>query len=390
MAYKLKNRDEHLSKDNMPKRILALDGGGLRGILSLGILQKIEDILRERHGNEDGFRLSHYFDLIAGTSTGAIIAAILAMGWSIEKIREKYVELGERVFEKSFFRRGLFRAKYKEKKLIKELKKVYGEDTMLGGPELQTGLLIVTKRLDTGSPWPVSNNPQGQYFESRLEEGMIGNSKYPLWQVVRSSTAAPAYFDPESITIIEKEGFKPVVGEFVDGGVSPFNNPAFQAFMYATVDGYRLGWSTGADNILLVSVGTGAADPEVKQTGFTAGDAVKALLSLMNDCASLQETMLQWMSSSPTAREIDEEIGNLGNDLLAGAPLLTYLRYDVDLRKESVQTLEPELTDDKLIESLSEMDAPENMKVLHRLGVQSAKAYVKDQDFAAKFDLPPG
>ena len=291
MAYKQKNLDEHLSKGNMPKRILALDGGGLRGILSLGILQKIEDILRERHGNEDGFRLSHYFDLIAGTSTGAIIAAILAMGWSVEKIRGKYMELGERVFEKSLFRKGLFRAKYNEEKLIKELKKVYGEDTTLGDPKLQTGLLIVSKRIDTGSPWPVSNNPNGKYFESR-PDGMIGNREYPLWQVVRSSTAAPAYFDPESITIIKKEGRKPVIGEFVDGGVSPFNNPALQAFMYATMDGYRLGWSPGGDNILLVSIGTGAADPEVKQTGFTAGDAIKALLSLMNDCASLQETML--------------------------------------------------------------------------------------------------
>jgi hypothetical protein len=219
---------------------------------------------------------------------------------------------------------------------------------------------------------------------------MIGNGEYPLWQVVRSSTAAPAYFDPESITIVEKDGCKPVSGDFVDGGVSPFNNPALQAFMYATMDGYRLGWTAGADNILLVSVGTGAADPEVKKTDFTAGHAVKALLSLMNDCAALQETMLQWLSSSTTAREIDEEIGDLGNDLLGGAQLLSYLRYDVDLRKESVQELEPELTDDKLIESLSEMDAPENMKVLHRLGVQAAKKNVNERDFEAKFDLPPG
>jgi predicted acylesterase/phospholipase RssA len=388
MAYEKKSLDQHLSKDNMPKRILALDGGGLRGILTLGILQKIEDILRKRHGNDDDFRLSHYFDLIAGTSTGAIIAAILAMGWTVEDIRKKYMKLGERVFKPSFLRQGFFRAKYDDSKLKKELKKVYGHNTTLGGPELETGLLIVTKRLDTGSPWPVSNNPQGQYFVSRTD-GMIGNGEYPLWQVVRSSTAAPAYFDPESITIIGKTGSEAVSGDFVDGGVSPFNNPALQAFMYATMDGYRLGWTAGADNILLVSIGTGAADPEVKKTGFTAGHAVKALLSLMNDCASLQELMLQWLSSSTTAREIDEEIGDLGNDLLGGAQLLSYLRYDVDLRKESVQKLEPELTDDKLIESLSEMDAPENMKMLHRLGVRAAERNVNDYDFEAKFDLSP-
>jgi hypothetical protein len=217
---------------------------------------------------------------------------------------------------------------------------------------------------------------------------MIGNGEYPLWQVVRSSTAAPAYFDPEPITIVEKADHKPVAGQFVDGGVSPFNNPALQAFMYATMDGYRMGWPAGADNILLVSVGTGAADPEVKKSAFTAGHAINALLSLMNDCASLQETILQWMSSSPTAQEIDRELGDLGNDLLAGTPLLSYLRYNVDLRKESVQKLDPSLTDSKMIESLSDMDSPENMEVLHKLGVLAAENDVNDSDFEAKFDLP--
>lgn len=388
MTYRQKSRDEHLSKDNMPKRILALDGGGLRGILTLGFLQKIENILKDRHGNSRDFRLSHYFDLIAGTSTGAIIAATLAMGWSVEEIRKKYMDLGESVFEPSFLRKGLFRAKYDKEKLNKELKKVYDRDTMLGGPELQTGLLIVTKRLDTGSPWPISNNPQGRYFASR-PGGTIGNGEYPLWQVVRSSTAAPVYFDPETITIVEKSGQKPVEGQFVDGGVSPFNNPALQALMYATISGYEMKWPVGQDNLLLVSVGTGAADPDVKKSNITAGHAINALLSLMNDCATLQETILQWISSSPAARQIDRELGDLGNDLLAGIPLLTYLRYNVDLRKKNVQKLDSSLTDSKMIESLSNMDAPENMEVLHKLGVLAAELDVNSSDFEPKFDLPP-
>jgi predicted acylesterase/phospholipase RssA len=371
----------------MPKRILALDGGGLRGILSLGFLQKIETILRQRHGNNGDFRLSHYFDLIAGTSTGAIIATALAMGWTVEEIRKKYLELGGRVFKRSFLRKGLFRAKYKKGKLIKELINVCGRDTVLGGPELKTGLLIMTKRLDTGSPWPISNNPKGQYFTSR-PDGMIGNGEYPLWQVVRSSTAAPAFFDPETITIVEKTSYEPVIGQFVDGGVSPFNNPALQAFMYATLDGYRMGWTAGADNILLVSVGTGTADPNVKKSIFSARHAINALLSLVNDCASLQETLLQWMSSSPTSREIDGEIGDLGNDLLAGIPLLTYLRYNLNLRKESVQKLDPSLTDPRMIKSLSRMDVPENMGVLHKLGVLAAERDVIESDFRSIFDLP--
>ena len=78
MTYKIRTRDEHLQNDGRPKRVLALDGGGLRGILTLSFLAEIESMLRERHDGSKLFRLAHYFDLIAGTSTGAIIAAALA------------------------------------------------------------------------------------------------------------------------------------------------------------------------------------------------------------------------------------------------------------------------------------------------------------------------
>src|SRR5215468_11697592 len=187
MPYKIKTRGEHFQNDGTPKRILALDGGGLRGILTLGILGKIESLIKERQGDEENFRLCHYFDLIAGTSTGAIIAAALALGMKVQEITQMYMELGQRVFEKSYFRQGLLRALYDESALIVELKKVYGETTTLGSSDLKTGLLVVTKRLDTGSPWPLGNNPRGKYFADR-PNGTIGNGRYPLWQVVRAST----------------------------------------------------------------------------------------------------------------------------------------------------------------------------------------------------------
>ena len=196
-------------------------------------------------------------------------------------------------------------------------------------------------------------------------------------------------YKDETITI-KKPDREPVKGEFVDGGVSPFNNPALQALMYATLEGYRIGWPTGPEKLLLVSVGTGAADPEVKKASIAAQHAIMALLSLMQDCAMLQETMLQWMSSSPTAREIDRDMGNLRNDLVAGAPLLSYLRFNVDLQKDSVQRLDPSMTDVRAIASLSEMDAPENMDVLHRLGKLAAERDVKDADFPSVFDLTAG
>ena len=67
-------KEQHLDRTRSPKRILALDGGGIRGILTLEYLGLIEDMLKSRSGRND-FRLSDYFDLIGGTSTGSIIAA---------------------------------------------------------------------------------------------------------------------------------------------------------------------------------------------------------------------------------------------------------------------------------------------------------------------------
>lgn len=387
MPYRTQTRDQHLAADGRPKRILALDGGGLRGILTLGMLERIEALLAQRHGAGDDFRLAHYFDLIAGTSTGAIIAAGLAQGMRVAEVLAEYETLGAKVFEKSLFRNGLLRAKYDAQALSSELQRVYGPKTTLGSEALLTGLLVVTKRLDTGSPWPLTNNPRGRYFQGD-GLGRIGTGEYPLWQVVRASTAAPMYFDPEKLVIAEAKGRDRQVGTFVDGGVSPYNNPALQALMAATLDGHRIGWPTGADKLLLVSLGTGAPDPSVAGVGPAAGHAVKSLLSLMEDVAAMQQTLLQWMSASPTARAIDRVLGDLRHDLIGGTPLISYLRYDVDLTPTAVQALAPDITDAKRIRALSEMDAPANMPALHRLGRQAGLRDIHGQDFPTHFDLP--
>lgn len=385
MSYRILTRDEHFQVPG-PKRILALDGGGLRGMLTLGFLRQIENILRARHGGDAGFRLCHYFDLIAGTSTGAIIAAALATGMSVEDVIGHYQRLGREVFSKDWFRDGVVRARFDEATLATHLKRVFGENRTLGDESIQTGLLIMTKRLDTGSPWPLGNNPRGRYFKAAPTSTWISNAEYPLWKVVRASTAAPVYFDPERIPIASEEGKKPVTGTFVDGGVSPFNNPSFQAFMYATIDGYNVRWKTGPEEMLLVSAGTGASDPSRTPSQIAAGGAIKALLSLMDDCAALVETVMQWMSSSPTARMIDREIGDLRGDLVAGVPLLSYLRYDVTLTQEEVLALCRGLSPAQ-VESLRKMDKPENMDALLELGEAAGREKVKAGDFPAAFDM---
>lgn len=385
MGYRILTRDEHFQTSG-PKRILALDGGGLRGIFSLGILSHIEELLGERHGDAEGFRLCHYFDLIAGTSTGAIIAAGLAKGMRVQEIVDQYVTLGESVFERGWFRRGILRARYDDEKLSQQLQVVFGSETTLGSDALKTGLMIVTKRMDTGSPWPLGNNPGGQFFRAPDDEDWISNADYPLWQVVRASTAAPSYFDPERIKISEAPRRKPVIGEFVDGGASPYNNPAVQALLYATLSGFKVNWPLGADRLLLVSVGTGAADPSKAPARIAAENAVKSLLSLMDDCAAHMELLLQWMSDSPTAREIDGEVGDLSQDILGPSPLLTYLRYNLALTPDAVTELNPALARNQ-IEGLSAMDDPGNLGPLKDLGERAAKDQVKQSHFADRFDL---
>jgi predicted acylesterase/phospholipase RssA len=384
MPYQTLTRDQHFQSPG-PKRILALDGGGLRGIVSLGYLKRIETLLRRRHGDHPDFRLGHYFDLIAGTSTGAIIAAGLAIGLSVDELIEHYLNLGRQVFKASVWRNGLLRDRYDEAELIAELKQVFG-DRLLGDASLCTGLLIVTKRMDTGSPWPLGNNPKGRYFAARAGSSSIANADYPLWQVVRASTAAPTFFAPEKITIARAAGKDTVKGEFVDGGVSPHNNPALQALMYATLDGFKVGWPTGEDQLLIVSVGTGASDPSKPSSKVVAKAGINALTSLMDDCATLVETLMQWLSNTPGANSIDREIGNLGNDLLAGKPSFSYRRYQLDLTRAGVDALMPGIPD-KTLASLPEMDKPANLDLLKELG-ELAAAAVRNDHFPAAFDLP--
>ena len=90
------SKQDHLDPDKGPKRILALDGGGIRGILSLQYLEAIEKLVKERVGPDA--LLCDYFDLIGGTSTGAIIAAGLACGMTVDALQTLYRTLGPSAF----------------------------------------------------------------------------------------------------------------------------------------------------------------------------------------------------------------------------------------------------------------------------------------------------
>ena len=248
--------------EGRPRKLLALDGGGIRGVLTLQVLIRMEEILRDVSGQGERFRLCHFFDYIGGTSTGAIIAAGLARGMSARELSDFYMEAGPAMFDKSFI---LFRLRhlYESQPLKEKLQETFGGETTLFPEHLKSLLLVVTRNVSTDSPWPVSSNPFARY---NLPGRPDCNLCIPLWQLVRASTAAPVYFAPEVIQWDPKDPSKTFV--FEDGGLTPYNNPAFLLARMATVPHYNLGWATGEDKLLVVSVGTGAA-PKV-QTGINA------------------------------------------------------------------------------------------------------------------------
>jgi uncharacterized protein len=383
---------QHLDPAVGPKRILALDGGGLRGVLTLGMLKRVETLLRQRFGDDPAFRLCDYFDLIGGTSTGAIIAAALALGMSVDEVHGHYLRLGNAVFKKSIWRLGVVRQRYDAADVARALKSVYGDRT-LGSPDLRTGLLVMSKRLDTGSPWPLTNHPQGKYFGLRPNSRTIPNGEFPLWRVVRASTAAPYFFAPETLEISRADrarGLAAVSGEFVDGGVSTANNPALQLLMTATVDGFAFRWPTGAERLLVVSVGTGKANPaqglSAGVKGTSAVHAMRSLASLMDDCSDLVEMVMQWLSGSDTARAIDREIGTV-TPPLGGTPTLSYQRFNVQFDSDWCwQHLQGRWSADDL-KALEAMDEPGNIPALDSLGERAGQKLIQPAHFPSAFDV---
>jgi patatin-like phospholipase/acyl hydrolase len=370
-----------------PKRILALDGGGIRGALTLGYLERIENILRLRY-DRPSLKLCDYFDLIGGTSTGAIIAAALAIGKEVSELKEMYLRLGERVFTKNKWGwKRFWRATFSETQLKAELENVFGDLTFghnegstlvePGAPSIKTGLCIVTKRADTGSTWPIINHPEGAYFSDN--RGML------LRGVIRASTAAPTYFEAEKLEVGEGQ-----IGIFVDGGVSMANNPALQLFLIATLRGFPFHWPLGEDNLLLVSLGTGTWKPVAGVDAVTGASklswAERVPAILMNDANRQNQLLLQYLSKTKTPWKIDGEVGNLSDDLLTSEPALTYLRYNACLETNPLQSLGLGSLVNEL-DSLRKMEVGENCQDLMTIGERAAQQDVTPDHFPPVFDL---
>jgi len=377
-----------------PKRLLSIDGGGIRGVLSLGILQRIEAILRVQSGGSAKFRLSHYFDFIAGTSTGGIIAAGLSAGMSVDEILTFYKDAGAQMFVKANLLRRL-RYKFESEPLAKKLKDIFGASTTFGSDAIETMLMLVMRNATTDSPWPLCNNPYAKYNDPQRDDC---NLKFPLWQLVRASTAAPTYFPPEVIIMPNKDRKKEKEFIFVDGGVTMYNNPAFQMFLMATLECYwprapkgQQGWPAGADKLLIVSIGTGTSpavqqgvDPEDMNLLFNATTIPSALMfAALNE----QDVLCRVFGDCLAGDPLDRELGSLmpgSGPLREGKKLFTYMRYNAELTREGLDALGCK---DIQPEAVQKLDSIDGIPELLAVGTAVAEMKVK-QDHFARFPSP--
>jgi predicted acylesterase/phospholipase RssA len=372
-------RDSHLFAPGA-KRILALDGGGVRGIVALAFLKKIERTLEAEAGKF--VRLCDYFDLIGGTSTGAIIAVGLALGYNVDQIREFYLRLAPRVFRPPWVRVPGWRAIFDARALAGELKAIIGDRT-LDTPDLQTGLGVMLKRIDTASAWILTNNPRSAYWETPPDHSFIGNRNYRLAEIVRASTAAPHYFDPQEIEIVAGEP----PGLFVDGGLTPHNNPSLALFLSAFVPHYGLAWEASPEKLTIVSIGAGTfrdrLDSRSLSKGPSAKLALRAMIQQIGDNQQLILTLMSLLGESPTAWPINSEIGDLGAVPAPRGPLFRFLRYDMKLEAQWFAAALGETPTEKQIAQMRRLDDAGSMPLLEALARRAAEIQVRPEDWAS-------
>jgi len=366
---------------NRPKRLLSIDGGGLAGLIPAESLIAIESQLNRITGREAP--LCDRFDLIGGTSTGAILAAGLCLGLKAEQLRDFYLDYGKEIFAKVFLPERFWHL-YPSEPLAHHLKEVFGEDTTLGSKKLRTNLLVVSKNATLGTTWFFTNNAKGRYSAN--------NAGLPLWQVVRASTAAPTFFPPQPISVPDDQGELHNY-EFIDGGVSSYNNPSLQVFLEATNPRYQFGWPTGVDKLLLISLGTGFSAvtvPEGKAAEYNLLNWAQYLIKELLADANLQQNVLmhligQGPKGKGPASEVEiaaaRAVGTPAPDALevmsaglGSTKALTYQRITIDLTRERLDGLD--LGDIDPIK-VREMDAVDQIENMRRLGQAVANEQVR-------------
>jgi patatin-like phospholipase/acyl hydrolase len=321
-------------------RILSIDGGGIRGIIPGQVLVALERKIVEKTGNKDA-RLSDYFDLIAGTSTGGILTCAYLCPdkesgrpkFSAQQVLNLYLQKGGLIFKQNAFKQlitlwGLLDEKYRATGLEKTLKEYFGDIQLsqLLKPSLITAYEITHRKA---------------FFFTSHDAGTRSADFY-LTDVARATSAAPTYFEASRVLSMDME-----ILSLVDGGVFA-NNPTLCAYAEARKYFQRpdSDKNVTAKDMVILSLGTGSQKRRYnhyKAKNWGMAGWVKPLFNIM---------------MSGVSETVDYQLQKLFD---AADAANQYFRIDPEI---------PKNVDDKL-----DSVGPRNLKALQKLGTETAGRY---------------
>lgn len=247
--------------ENKKFTILSIDGGGIRGLIPAKVLAELERELILKNPDKP---LYEYFDLICGTSTGAILAVGLALGIPAKDLVLFYKQHAQAIFPKWYLKvlprksRAIITSIYSNKNLRRKLKEIYTEAN--GG---ETPLI---NDLKTKVCIPVFNGNDGQInvIKTRHREDYVRDYKLPAHEVALSSASAPVYFPPHTFSFSNELG-EGVNVNMIDGGIFA-NNPSLIGILETTE---KLNYDFS--DVRLLSLGTGKGK-HILKTGWKPKD----------------------------------------------------------------------------------------------------------------------
>lgn len=301
----------------MKYRILTIDGGGLRGLIAIKILQDLE--------NRTGKRIHEMFDLIAGTSTGGLIALgltykaprqiTLKPTYSLDDLEKLYLTRGKDIFPSNKYKlvrwgsdlRNYFLTRFNANGLTKVIQDYFADGARL--TDCLNHLLVTTYDVTTGVP---------VFFKSRhaLDPKERQQTNPLLKDICLATSAAPTYLPTHKMKHSTKDD---VELNMIDGGVF-MNNPSIGALveMLKYSEYYVQKPKINLDDVFLLSIGTGVSITPPKKVTLNWGGklfwASKAINLLMDG----------------TSQAIDYQCRELLNATTLGDP--NYIRLDVDIK----------------------------------------------------------
>lgn len=343
-------------------KVLSIDGGGIRGIIPAKILAEVE--------RRTGKRIFQLFDLIAGTSTGGILALGLTKpnpdkpdqaDFTAEALVQLYRENGSRIFYEPFLESftksdDIVRPKYSSDGRAEVLTEYFGSTPLL---KALTEVFLTSYDIELRVPVFFTSKPSKQETDSLVFRKIC--TGFNMKQAGMATSAAPTFFEPYQISTANRteRGFY----SLVDGGVFT-NNPTTLALMEAIIDSKKIGKPLRLEEILVVSLGTGSLTRkypynEAKNWGIVGW--VQPLLNITLDGSSESvavqlEQLLPKAENEPPQYYRFQQFLNSTNDSMD------------DASKENINNLE-QLADQIIAERTDDID--EMCKQL--LAISSAK-----------------